>query len=97
IKIFGYRSREIRSLYLNGNMVVVALGGLICLPLAKAAVDVIYPSFIANVACGMDISLSPAKSIGIWSAMMVIYLIVNELLVAKVKKITPAEVLKNRE
>ena len=97
VKIFGFRSREIRSLYLNGNMVVVALGGLICLPLSKAVVDLIYPSFIANVACCMDTALSPRLIFTVYAAMMIVYLVINELLVFKVKKITPAEVLKNRE
>ncbi len=97
IKIFGYRSGEIRSLYLNGNFVIVAVGGLICIPLAKAVIDLIYPSFIANVACGMDISLSPLMALMIYAAMIVIYLIINGMLIFKVKRITPAEVLKNRE
>lgn len=97
IKIFGYRSREVRSLYLNGNFVIVAVGGLICLPLAKTVIDIIYPSFIANVACCMDVSLSPELVFIIYAAMIGIYIVINELLVFKVKRITPAEVLKNRE
>ncbi len=97
IKIFGFRSREIRSLYLNGNLAVVAAGGLICLPLAKTVIDMIYPSFIANVACCMDIALSPKLVVIIYAAMLIIYLVINELLVFRVKRITPAEVLKNRE
>lgn len=97
IKIFGYRSREIRSLYLNGNLVIVAVGGIICLPAAKAVIDMIYPSFIANVACCMDIALSPKLILMIYAAMLIIYLVINELLVFKVKRITPAEILRNRE
>ena len=97
IKIFGFRSREIRSLYLNGNLLIVAVGGIICIPLAKAVMDMIYPSFIANVACCMDITYPPQLLLGIYAAMMLIYLVINELLVFRVKNITPAEVLKNRE
>ncbi|MBQ4364544.1 MAG: ABC transporter permease [Oscillospiraceae bacterium] len=97
IKIFGYRSREIRSLYLNGNLLIVAVGGLICLPLAKLVIDRIYPLFISNVACCMDITLSPKLVLMIYAAMLIIYLVINELLVFRVKRITPAEVLRNRE
>ncbi len=97
IKIFGFRDREIRSLYLNGNLVVVALGGLLCMPLAKTVIDAIYPSFISNVACCMDLTF-PLPLIGLlYASMLVIYLVINEILIFRIKKITPAEVLKNRE
>ncbi|MBR1724578.1 MAG: ABC transporter permease, partial [Ruminococcus sp.] len=55
IKIFGYRPNEIRQLYLNGNLAVIAVGGLITIPLAKLSMDAIYPSFIPNVACSMKL------------------------------------------
>ena len=97
IKIFGYRPKEIRSLYLNGNLLVVAIGGLICIPAAKFTMGLIYPSFIANVACCMDISFPWHMYVLIYCVMMLIYLMINKLLVRKISKITPAEVLKNRE
>ncbi len=97
IKIFGYRPKEIRSLYLNGNLIVVAVGGLLAIPAAKFIIDLIYPMFIANVACCMDISYKWYAYIIIYCVMMLVYLLINKLLVRKISKITPAEVLKNRE
>ena len=97
IKIFGFRPKEIRSLYLNGNLYVIAIGGLICIPLAKLAMDMIYPIFISNVACCMDISFPWYLYLGLYGAMILIYLFINRLLVMKISKITPAQVLKNRE
>ena len=97
IKIFGYRPKEIRDLYLNGNLIVIALGGLICIPAAKLVMDTIYPSFIANVACCMDISFPWYMYLIIYCAMLLIYLLINKLLMRKINRITPAEVLKNRE
>lgn len=97
IKIFGYRSKEVRSLYLNGNLLIVMLGGLICIPAAKSVINMIYPSFVTNVASCMKMSLTWRQFVLIYSAMLVIYLVINELLFLKIKRITPAEVLKNRE
>ena len=97
IKIFGYRPKEIRDLYLNGNLIVVAVGGLICIPAAKLEMDTIYPSFISNVACCMDISYPWYMYLAIYCAMLLVYLLINKLLMRKINRITPAEVLKNRE
>lgn len=37
MKVFGYRRREIRRLYLDGNFYVILLGAVICVPLANGA------------------------------------------------------------
>lgn len=49
VKIFGFRTSEIRRLYLNGNTAVVAVGAAVSIPLAKFIMDELYPGFIANV------------------------------------------------
>ena len=97
IKIFGYRPKEIRSLYLNGNLIVVAVGGLAVIPAAKFIIDLIYPTFVANVACCMDTSYQWYAYVLLYCVMMLVYLVINRLLVRKISKIMPAEVLKNRE
>ena len=35
VKVFGYRTGEIKKLYLNGNFYVIAVGAFICIPAAK--------------------------------------------------------------
>ncbi|MBP1561070.1 MAG: ABC transporter permease [Oscillospiraceae bacterium] len=97
VKIFGYRTNEVRKLYLNGNTAVVAIGALIALPLSKLAMDAIYPYAISNVACGMNLHFSWYMYAVVYIGIMLIYFAANGLLTAKLKKITPAEVLKNRE
>lgn len=97
MKIFGYRRGEIRKLYLNGNMYFVALGSLIAIPLAKKTIDSIYPYFISNVACGMDLTMSPLVYVGLFVIIMAMYFVINAMLVRKIDKVTPAQVLKNRE
>ncbi len=97
MKIFGYRANEIRKLYLNGNTLIIALGSLLCIPVSKIIMDALYPSFIANVACGMNIKFPWYLYLGIYAVIMSGYFIINFMLVGKINKITPAEVLKNRE
>lgn len=97
IKVFGFRSKELRKLYLNGNTSVVALGAVVCIPLSKFAMDAIYPWAIANTACGMNLRFEWYVYLLIFAGVMLVYFIVNALLVRKINKITPAEVLKNRE
>jgi len=97
MKVFGYRKGEIKKLYLDGNFLVVAVGALICLPLSKLVMDGIYPYFVSNVAIGMDLAFSWQLYVGIYAAIIVLYLVINWLLVGRLKKVNLAEVLKNRE
>lgn len=97
IQIFGFRTKEIRKLYLNGNLLIVIAGAIIGIPVAKAAMDAIYPWFIANTACGMNLHFPWYLYVGIFAGILVVYSAVNCLLLRKIKCISPAEVLKNRE
>lgn len=97
VKIFGFRTNEIRRLYLDGNAVTVAVGAIITIPLSKAIMNLLYPYLIANTACGMNLSFPWYMYAMIFGGIMLFYLIVSRILVSKLKKITPAEVLKNRE
>ena len=97
MKVFGYRRREIRKLYLDGNFYVILLGALICVPLAKWSMDLVYPYCIANVAIGMDLKFTPQIYIMIYGGILLCYMVINFLLVGRLNKLVPAEVLKNRE
>lgn len=97
MKVFGYRRREIRRLYLDGNFYVILLGALICVPLAKWSMDLVYPYCIANVAIGMDLKFTPQIYIMIYGGIWLCYMVINFLLVGRMNKLVPAEVLKNRE
>lgn len=98
IKIFGYRNKELKRMYLDGNFYVVMLGAVISVPLSKLIMDLAYePAFTPNVACGVDKSFPAWFYIGIFAIVVVLYFIINHLLVGRIKKMTPVEVLKNRE
>ncbi|MFV0528854.1 MAG: FtsX-like permease family protein [Lachnospiraceae bacterium] len=96
-KMFGYQNHEIRKLYLDGNLVTILLSALVCIPLAKVTMDAMYPYMIANVAVGGDTSFTPLYYVGVFAGILLTYLLLNFLLVRRVRKVSPTEVLKQRE
>lgn len=97
LKIFGYRRREINTLYLNGNLIMTALAALLCVPLSKWVMDAMYPYFISNVSCGMDLTFSWKLYVGIYAGTVLCCFITRALLAGKVSRVRAAEALKNQE
>lgn len=97
VKVFGYRAKEIKKLYLNGNFYVIAVGAAICIPLAKKCMDLMYPAMVCNVACSMNLTFSWQMYVLIYVGILITYFVINELLVGRLKKVNLADVLKNRE
>lgn len=97
IKVFGFRTKEIRKLYLDGNCFIIAIGAAICLPLAKLIMSAVYPSMVSNVNCGVKLTFAPWLWAVLYGGILVLYFIINRVLVGRLNKIVPAEVLKNRE
>lgn len=97
LKIFGYRKKEIKKLYLDGNLILVLVSSIINILLSKFIMDKIYPYLIANVACGVDMSFKWHMYLAIYIGIIVCYLLINFLLVNKISKLSPSDVLKNRE
>lgn len=97
MKVFGYRKKEVRKLYLNGNLLIVAASALIGIPLSKIIMDSMYPYLVSNIACGINLSFSWQMYVGLFGVILVLYFIINQILMRRVNKILPAEVLKNRE
>ena len=97
IKVFGFRTKEIRKLYLDGNFFIIAIGAAICLPLAKLIMSAVYPSLVSNVNCGIKLTFAPWLWAALYGGILVLYFIINRVLVGRLNKIVPAEVLKNRE
>lgn len=97
VKIFGYRTKEIRRLYLNGNFYIVAAGAAICIPLSKWVMDLCYPVMVSNISSGMNLSFPRQLYAIIYLSVIILYFIINQLLIGKLKKIPLTEVLKARE
>ncbi len=97
MKIFGFNKKEVRKLYLDGNKTVIAIGALVAIPLAKIITDKLFPMFVANVACGLPLKFEWYYYLVIYAAIIIFYNLVSFLLTGKLSRMTPAEVLKNRE
>lgn len=97
IKIFGYRIKEIKKLYINGNFYIIAIGAAFCIPLSKKVIDKLFPILISNVGVGMNIAFTWQLYLAIYAVIIMLYLVINQLLVGRLNKMIPAEVLKNRE
>lgn len=84
-------------MYLDGNAYIIGIGALICVPVSKLLINGIFPSFALNVASGMNFTYPFYAYIIVYAAIMLLYFIINRLLMMSINRITPAEVLKNRE
>lgn len=98
IKIFGYRDKEVKKMYLDGNLYIIIIGALLSIPLAKWIMDISYePMFVPNISCGVNKSFSWWMYVAIFVSIVGLYFIINHLLVGRIYKMVPAEVLKCRE
>ncbi|MBR1797075.1 MAG: ABC transporter permease [Clostridiales bacterium] len=98
VKVFGYRNNEVRKMYLDGNFYIVALGALLSIPLTKLIMNLVYPSYlVGNVGVGISQAFPWYVYVGMYAAILVLYFIINNVLIFRIRKVTPAEVLKNRE
>jgi putative ABC transport system permease protein len=73
------------------------LGALIGIPTSKFLIDILFPSFIANVACSMHLEFTWYMYLYIFGTIMILYEIINFILMRKLGRISENEILKNRE
>lgn len=97
MKIFGYRKKEIHKLFLNGNLIIVVVSALIGIPLTKIIMDALFPYMVSNIACDVNLKFEWWMYGGLFVVILALYLLINPLLMRRVNKILPAEILKNRE
>ena len=97
VKIFGFNRNEVKKLYLDGNRTVIMLGAFVSIPITKLITDKMFPMFVSNVACGLPLEFKWYYYPVIWLAIIAIYSLMSLLLTGKLNRMTPAEVLKNRE
>lgn len=96
-KILGYSEREIRKLYLDGNAVAVLISALIAAPVAKFIIDLLWPMMVYNQPAGYASSLDPKHYLLLWGITFLCYIISRTLLVFKLNRLSPNEILKDRE
>jgi putative ABC transport system permease protein len=98
VKVFGFKSSEVKKMYLDGNMIMIVAGALICIPLCKAILNYVYPNFlVANVNTGLSQAFPMYIYGGVFAAILLLYFLISQVLFISIKRTTPALVLKNRE
>ena len=97
MKVFGYRKKEIRKLYLNGNLIWIFISAIICIPGSKLVMDLLYPTLIANANIGGDLTFTWQLYLSIFFGVMICYFVINLLLVRRLNHFLPADILKDRE
>lgn len=97
IKVFGYSPKEVKKLYLGSNLYTVLITTIIALPVTKAIINIVYPSFVSNVSAGMPTVMPYYLYLIMVGIIMGSYLLVNILLSRHLKKVSLVEILKERE
>lgn len=97
MKVFGYKGKDIKKLYINGNFYVIVIGSLISIPLTKLLMNAIFPYFVSNGAININLTTNPLFYAGIFLLIIILYFIISSVLLIRINKIIPAEALKNRE
>lgn len=97
IRIFGFHSKEIKKLYLDGNALTVVVSAIFALPVSKLLIDLTWPMIVYNQPAGYASDLKLWHYGVIFAVTMLCYWITSGILYGKIRKITPAEVLKDRQ
>ncbi|MFU0828869.1 MAG: hypothetical protein ACFWTJ_15300 [Lachnoclostridium sp.] len=97
MKIFGYSNREVNKLYLGSTFYTVLLSVLIALPVDYKVYSLLWPGFITNVNGFIFIKINPFTYVVILFIAIVSYVVTQELLKHRLRKISFLDVLKNRE
>lgn len=96
-KVFGYRKRELGKLFLNGSTMLIVIGALFAIPLAKLIMDAIYPYLVSNVACAINLQFAPWIYAVLFAAILLFYAAIHALLIRRIDQVDVSVVLKNRE
>lgn len=97
IKIFGYNKHEINKIYLGVPFFVTLISCLVSIPLCTKIVKMIYPYLTKDIPAYFIGTLDLRMDIYLAAYMMIMYLIVNLFLMRQIRKISLAQVIKERE
>lgn len=97
LRLLGFRKGEIRKMYLTGHFYMVLGSALIGVPIAKCVIDSLFPYMISNVGAPMDIAFDSKTYVFIFGVIFGLYFLIDIVLVRRLGKITPEEILACRE
>lgn len=97
LKVFGYRNKEIRHIFINTTSIMIALSILISLPLTKIGIELMYQAMFRKVGGYLDVMFPWWVYISVIMIGYFVYLIVNILNIKRIKNIPMEQALKVRE
>ena len=97
MKVFGYKTKEINKLYLNATTFTVIASLLICIPLEVLCFKYALVYISSMIEGYLPFYLPASVYIAIILIGIIAYLLINTLIIFKVRKIPMSEALKNRE
>jgi putative ABC transport system permease protein len=98
MKIFGYRNKELRNIYLNTTTAAVVFSLVVTLPLAKIGITVMFTEMMFRKMSGYLNILAPWWVYAVMLTLgFVVYFLVNLLNMHKIGKIPMAQALKVKE
>lgn len=96
LKILGYKKKEVYSLILNSNIILVIIGYLISIPLLINSLQAMFKSATKNMNMSLPVKLSLTSNIIGFILIWITYEITKYMNRKKVDKIAMVEALKNR-
>lgn len=97
LKVLGYHENRVKKLYLGSTLYTVIITGIIAVPVCKLAINQIFPYMVYNVAGAFDTSFTVKEYLIIAAIVFASYFLSNLILRRYLKKISLAEILKDRE
>jgi putative ABC transport system permease protein len=97
LKVLGYHEKRVRKLYLGSTLYTVIITGLIAVPVCKLVINQLFPYMVYNVAGAFDTGFKIKEYLVIAIIILASYFLSNLILRRYLKKITLAEILKDRE
>lgn len=97
LRVLGYLNKDLSKLYIGSTFFVVLISAAISIPVNIWLIKVTFPLMTSNMNMDMEAYIQPESYIFIILLILISYLTVNAMLKAKLKKMSYAEVLKNRE
>ena len=97
LKVLGYHENRVKKLYLGSTLYTVIITGIIAVPVCKLAINQIFPYMVYNVAGAFDTSFTIKEYLIITAIVLASYFLSNLILRRYLRKISLAEILKDRE
>jgi len=97
VRVFGYRTTEIRKMYLNAIIYPVVIALVISFPIAKLFVDKVSPYIYIEMAMGMFFDIPIKYYFAVFIVAMLLFALILLALTVKIGRIKTSVILKTRE